>query len=132
MTTGTYRTAAPISRRPTRPTPRGRASTRLSRPSRASTRLTVRGRVLVVSIVMLTVLALWAWWGNSTAASDVPHHATSHSVVVEPGQTLWDIAGRIAPDHDARQVVADIEDLNGLSDPGSLPAGQSLYVPSYR
>jgi Tfp pilus assembly protein FimV len=87
---------------------------------------------VVVSIVMLTVLALWAWWGNSTAASDVPHHATSHSVVVEPGQTLWDIAGRIAPDHDARQVVADIEDLNGLSDPGSLAAGQSLYVPSYR
>jgi Tfp pilus assembly protein FimV len=93
--------------------------------------LTVRGRVLVVTVVLFAVLALWAWWGNSTAASDVQHHAASHSVVVRPGQTLWDIAGRIAPDRDPRQVIADIEDLNGLSDPGSLAAGQSLYIPGY-
>ena len=108
-----------------------RVGHRPTRPSGPSTRLTVRGRVVVVAVVLLAVLALWAWWGNPTAASNVQHHPSSHSVVVQPGQTLWDIAGRIAPNRDPRRVVADIQDLNGLTDPGDLVAGQPLYIPSY-
>lgn len=104
---------------------------RPTRPSAPSTRLTVRGRVVVVAVLLLAVLALWAWWGNPTAASNVQRHPVSRSVVVKPGQTLWDIAGRVAPNRDPRRVVADIEDLNGLTDPGDLVAGQSLYIPSY-
>lgn len=104
---------------------------RPTRPSVPATRLTARGRVVVVAVVLLAVLALWAWWGNPTAASSVRHHPVSHSVVVQPGQTLWEIAGRIAPDRDPRRVIADIEDLNGLTDPGGLVAGRSLFVPSY-
>jgi LysM domain len=119
-----------VTHAPTRSQVRG-IGRRPTRPGAPATRLTVRGRIVIVAVVLLAVLGLWAWWGNPTAASNVHHHPVSHSVVVQPGQTLWEIAGRIAPDRDPRRVVADIEDLNGLTDPGGLVSGQSLFVPSY-
>jgi nucleoid-associated protein YgaU len=106
--------------RPTRPT-RSRRGVRLTRP----------GQVVVVTALLCLVLAMWSWWGSPTAASGHAHHPATHSIVVKPGQTLWDIAGKIAPGKDPREVVAQIEDLNSMSDPGELIAGQPLFVPSY-
>jgi nucleoid-associated protein YgaU len=87
--------------------------------------------VVVVTALLCLVLAMWSWWGSPSAASGHAHHPATHSIVVKPGQTLWDIAGKIAPGKDPREVVAQIEDLNSMSDPGELIAGQPLFVPSY-
>jgi hypothetical protein len=50
-------------------------------------------------------------------------------VTVQPGQSLWAIAGTVAPDRDARDVIADIVQLNNLP-AGTVLAGQQLYVPT--
>jgi hypothetical protein len=48
---------------------------------------------------------------------------------VQPGQSLWAIAATVAPERDARDVVADIVQLNNLS-AGAVFPGQQLYVPT--
>ena len=50
------------------------------------------------------------------------------AVVVQQGETLWQIAQRIAPEADPRATVTAIRELNGL---GGAPvvAGQTVIVP---
>jgi hypothetical protein len=100
-----------------------------SRPGRAL-RLTRRGRVLLVLMVMtLLVIAGFTLGRGSSLAASQAHPRTSHTVVVEPGETLWAVATRIAPHDDPRLVVADIVSLNHLSS-SSVEAGQQLAVPT--
>lgn len=49
-------------------------------------------------------------------------------VRVEPGESLQDIAARVAPDLPARQVAERIRELNDLNSP-ALVAGQTLIAP---
>jgi LysM repeat protein len=58
-----------------------------------------------------------------TDAAPKPAQVTVHS-----GETLWDVATRIAPKHDPREIVAQLQRLNHLSSP-RLVAGQVLLVP---
>lgn len=46
---------------------------------------------------------------------------------VGPGETLWGIAGEIAPDADRREVVQRLAERNGRS---RLLAGQALIIPA--
>ena len=46
---------------------------------------------------------------------------------VAPGETLWSIAERVAPDRDPRTVVAGIQRLNRLPTP-DVRAGQILLL----
>jgi LysM repeat protein len=50
-------------------------------------------------------------------------------VTVAPGQTLWAIAGEVAPNADRRDTVARIQELNALSSV-NLQAGQKIAVPT--
>lgn len=54
--------------------------------------------------------------------------ATTATVVVGPGETLWAIADRVDSARDPRTVIAEIVELNNLSGHVVLP-GQSLLVP---
>jgi hypothetical protein len=99
-------------------------------------RLTRRGRIVLIGIplVLLAVLLLsLAGFFNSPAkASDsaAELQATSAvTVTVQPGQSLWGIAAAVVPDRDARDVVADIVQLNNLS-AGAVFPGQQLFVPA--
>ena len=49
-------------------------------------------------------------------------------VRVEPGESLADVAHRVAPDAPARRVAERIRELNDLNSPG-LVAGQTLIAP---
>lgn len=49
-------------------------------------------------------------------------------VTVAPGETLWDVASKYAPDSDPRAVVDRIEELNGVT-AGAVTAGYPLSVP---
>lgn len=97
---------------------------------RAEVRLTRLGRLVLTIALVAVALAVLMLVGSPAESTGAPHHPTAVTVVVEPGQTLWDIAQEVAPDEDPRVVIADILDLNALTDAGSIRAGQPLYVPA--
>ena len=85
--------------------------------------------MLVIALaVALTVIALGS---GPAVSSGRTHHPASSSVVVGAGETLWDIASRVAPSEDPRTVIAEIVELNALEDAGSVRVGQRLEVPAY-
>lgn len=92
--------------------------------------LTRRGRLVVLTALLVLVFAAFTVLGGPAVSTDEAHHATSHSLVVGSGETLWGIAQRIAPGEDPRDVIAEIVDLNALSDAGSIRVGQKLFVPA--
>jgi len=113
-------------------TPYAPTSTRS--PRRRPVRLTRRGRMLrslVLAVVVLTaVLAAAVVWGPSVVAtSGTGEPVPVRTVTVQPGQTLWDIANDSGIGGDPRDVVEQIEQLNGLSDAGALQVGDQLAVP---
>ena len=100
------------------------------RNARRGLRLTRRGRVVVVVLLALVaaVLALGIDAARSIASTD-PGTATQYrTVIVQPGDTLWDIARDLAPGSDPRETVQRLLDLNGLPSPFIVP-GQELAVP---
>ncbi len=110
----------------------GGATSRRSPATADRLRLTRRGRLtFLVTVLAFGLMLLVLWAGRADSTSDVQERVATETVVVEPGQTLWDIATDVAPDRDPREVVADLVDLNALSDAGSLLPGQSLYLPTY-
>ena len=96
-------------------------------------RLTRRGRVVVavVAALLVTVISLLA-----TGAAQATNHGPSSGaarhglvqVVVRPGQSLWSVAEKAAPDRDTRAVIQQIIDLNSLTG-DTVSAGQQLWVP---
>jgi Tfp pilus assembly protein FimV len=96
---------------------------------RPAVRLTRRGRLVVLLAVLAMAFAALVMFGSPALSTGTAHHAPARTVVVQPGQTLWDIAGQVAPGQDVRAVVDEIVDLNALSDAGAIRPGQPLYVP---
>ena len=99
-------------------------------------RLTRRGRIVLIGapLVLLAVvlLSLSGFFNSPAKASDSAAGLAvtpAVTVTVQPGQSLWAIAGTVAPDRDARDVVADIVQLNNLG-AGSVIPGQQLFVPT--
>lgn len=96
------------------------------RPSRATY---WRRRCLAVVGLLAAALVLALVVGQMVAAADLESRVDGH-VVVEPGETLWDIAAATAPDGvDARQHLAAIEDLNGIR-AGDLRAWNVVLLPA--
>jgi nucleoid-associated protein YgaU len=100
-------------------------------------RLTRRGRLVRSLVLMVLVVALAAvWMGRLTgeparAGTDGAPPVVTASVVVQQGDSLWNIAQRVSPDADPREVVDRIRDLNGLRS-NLIQPGQVLLVPSGR
>lgn len=95
--------------------------------------LTRRGRVVITAVVAIplvigaAVLAING--GGALASSDAVRPATFSHVTVSSGQSLWQIAERIAPSADPRDVVTAIVDLNQLPNAVVMP-GQRLAIPT--
>jgi LysM repeat protein len=91
-------------------------------------RLTRRGRLVVLMLMLalgaVVSLALTAPGLASSTAEVVP----VRYVTVAPGDTLWSIAGEVAPDADPRDTVADIVERNALTG-STIQAGQRIAVP---
>ena len=99
-----------------------------------SVRLTVRGRRLLRTVVVLTLLMLCALWAISSCTSTSqagtgPAQASTRSVVVAPGESLWTVASRALPELDSREAVLRVRELNSLSAAAVVQSGQSLIVP---
>jgi LysM repeat protein len=64
----------------------------------------------------------------ANAGTDRPAAVSAQRVTVAPGETLWQIAERVAPGSDPRETVARILDLNGLQT-AEVQAGTALRLP---
>jgi hypothetical protein len=113
--------APPSRRRVLRAAPRV-----VKRPSCAPRQhLPVRWMVAIAGVACAAVVGLGAL--ASSGEASVPDRTTV--VRVEPGESLWELAGRVAPGSDPSAVVARIRDLNGGLGGGVTP-GQPLTVPT--
>lgn len=95
-------------------------------------RLTRRGRALLVLLLAGLLLAAFSLGSQASQAADVAAGGVQvrfEQTTVQPGESLWSVAQRIAPDNDPREVVTRIRRLNDLS--GSrLQVGQQLLLPA--
>lgn len=103
-----------------RPRPAGPTPGRL-RPTR-------RARRLLVVLALVTGVALGSWLTPLVGGGGDLRLAGADSVVVQPGDTLWSIAGSLGGDGDVRVVVDAIQELNEL-DGTVLTPGQELVLP---
>ena len=124
--------AAPAGMRPERTRPVGSrpVGVRVVRPAPGHLRLTRRGRLVTAAatllIAVLTLVGVVSRAGSLRETAPVPASAPAQ-VVVAPGETLWSIAERVAPDRDPRTVVAGIQRLNDLTT-ADVRAGQTLRL----
>ncbi len=94
-------------------------------------RLTRRGRAvltLVISIPLVIAALFVIVNGGGAIATNHPGTAL-HYVTVQGGETLWQLAGEVAPLADPREVVADIVNLNQLAS-SDIQAGQRIAIPA--
>ena len=95
-------------------------------------RLTRRGRVVVLCALVTLLMAAFSLGRVGSQAAPRGARSTSQlsQTVVQPGESLWSVAKRVAPGHDPRAVIDQIADLNNLQT-SSLQAGQLLVIPSH-
>ena len=97
---------------------------------RKPVRLTKRGRRLVAAVVLVPLTALlWLVSGHGVAAMGTA--PVTKTVVVQPGQSLWDLAVTAAPGADPRETVYEIKQMNHFSSSDVIP-GQAVVVPTGR
>jgi hypothetical protein len=99
-------------------------------PERVRTRLTRRGRVVLAAVIVLPLLiggGVLAAGSGAMAGVQAPS-GSFHHLTVQPGDSLWTIAERVAPHSDPRDVVSAFVDLNGLST-SVVQAGEQLAIP---
>ncbi len=96
-------------------------------------RITARGRRVLTALVALPIAGAIAFAavssGSALASGELTNANTFETVTVQSGDTLWSIAGEIAPKADPRDVVAEISRLNVI-DGGVISVGQHLAIPA--
>jgi predicted Zn-dependent protease len=92
-------------------------------------RLTQRGRVVfVLAFLAAAFVVMVAFGGWATASHDAGTPEPVRVVEVQPGDTLYGIAGEVAEPGHVRDMVLHIQQLNSLSG-GGLEVGQKLAIP---
>lgn len=93
----------------------------------AASRLTRRG-VVVLALAVLALGVALVWVAKLSAPQAAAGAHAPRSVTVAPGDTLWSIATRVAPQADPRAEVAALQERNHLTTVDLMP-GQVLRVP---
>lgn len=85
--------------------------------------------IALASILMLFGVTVVSGVFSADAGSSAAEQGRATGVVVvQAGESLWQIAQDIAPQADPRETVTTIRELNGLGDTTVVP-GQSIVVP---
>ncbi|ERR671916_310368 len=82
-------------------------------------------RLAAAAAVTLAVVGGMGWMGQAASPGMPVETAQTR---VGAGETVWDVAQRVAPKSDRRAVVEQIRQLNGMADSAIQP-GQQLQVP---
>lgn len=101
--------------------------------------LTPRGRLIVrlllISGVVGVIALLASLWlkqpVSSAVAAEQQDRGVYQTIVVQPGDTLWEISSRVAQGNDRAHVLEQIRTYNKL-ETSDLQPGQTLYVPLTR
>lgn len=99
------------------------------RVRRSTVRLTRRGRIVVLAAFLLAAFAVMVaagGWATATRDGGTPEQV--RIIEVQPGDTLYDIAGSLAEPGEVRSMVHRIQQLNSLPG-GGLQVGQKLAIP---
>ncbi len=122
MSAAAHSTAVPVFSAPTAPlVPTG--TTHLH--------LTQRGRVVFTALAAVPLVVgslLFALNGGVAAATSDQATTQFTYVTVSAGQSLWQLAEKIAPTEDPRDVIEEIISLNQLASEDVQP-GQRLALP---
>lgn len=114
--------------RPLRLTARGR---RVARAVRWVAMLSALVAAAVLAVLLASsALAPGAVAGDWSAGASAVGEPRTLEVVVAPGDTLWDLAQRHAPDRDPREFVAEVYRINDLPESGLVRAGDRLLLPA--
>jgi len=97
-------------------------------------RLTVRGRRVLAVLASMPaaialVIAILSGGGAIASGEQGAPAGSFETVTVLPGDTLWSIAGEIAPAADPRDVIDGLMSLNMLGS-AQIEAGQTLAIPA--
>lgn len=117
---------------PQRPSPQRPSPLRPSPLRPTPLRLTPRGRRFFTVLVSfpLVVGAFWfAMNGGGAIATLEGSEAGFEYVMIQPGESLWQLAEQLAPQADPRDVIAEVMQLNQL-DSADVFAGQELAIPA--
>ncbi|CAN5399398.1 hypothetical protein BH09ACT10_BH09ACT10_06770 [soil metagenome] len=123
MSTISIHTAVRTNRRPV-------ACTAAKAP--VAVRLTRRGRLALFLVAATVVLTGAIAFGSSvTATGESGDPVSTTTTVVQPGQTLWQLAKKANPGGDIRQTVDDLMELNALPNASALQIGDEIALPVY-
>lgn len=104
----------------------------LNAPASTRLRLTRRGRIVfggLATVLVAGALAVGASFAAPSALASSEQNVQEFPyVVAQPGDSLWSIATTLDPNADARDVVAELVQLNQLAEP-SLQVGDAIAVP---
>ena len=91
-------------------------------------RLTRRGRAVVLSLLVLLASLASAVLFTTASRADQPPAGPPPTLVVRPGDSLWDIAAREMPGRNGQSAVDELRRLNDLRGYGVRP-GDVLILP---
>lgn len=94
----------------------------LTRRGRFALRLCLAGVALIAIIGYISL-------SPSVGAVSKDFAPKTSVVVIQEGQTLWDLATEAQPERDPRDVVSDIYALNNLNSGSQIYVGQVLHIP---
>jgi predicted Zn-dependent protease len=97
--------------------------------TQTAVRLTLRGRVVMLAILVVVLFAGLSSFRTVTQAGTANTGPATRTITVHVGETLWQIAEQVAPRDDPRDTVDRIRELNALNT-AVLQAGQRLIVPA--
>jgi hypothetical protein len=93
--------------------------------------LTRRGRLAVTLALVAVSTGLLGLAQPEAFAIGGGNGPATQRITVRPGETLWAIADRVAPNADPRSTIARLESMNHLTS-STVPAGSVLLVPVAR
>lgn len=97
---------------------------------RSRLRMTARGRAVLLVIVAIPVIVIALAFGLSAGGATATGSSVPLSTVtVQPGQTLWQVATKVAPSADPRDVINDIMSVNRLAT-ATIQPGEKLEIPA--
>ncbi|MCO8270941.1 LysM peptidoglycan-binding domain-containing protein [Actinoplanes sp. TRM 88003] len=97
-------------------------------PVQPPLRLTRRGRAVVLGFLVVLASLASAVLFTTASRAEQPPAGPPPSIVVRPGDTLWDVAARTSSRRDGQAAVEELRRLNGLSGYGVHP-GDVLILP---